>query len=114
MPMPLEARPPSPRATPASPRTPIARGEGRRHTPTSECIAAPHPAPLPAKAGKGDWAALVATGEPDPNGPIWQESAFRKDVWAKAAENEPLPDGPAIVSKKRWLAERDGLAGRNP
>lgn len=24
-----------------------------------------------------------------------------------------LPDGPVILSKKRWLAERDGLAGRN-
>jgi Protein of unknown function (DUF2849) len=43
---------PSPRATPASPRAPIARGEGRGegqpHTLTSECMAAPHPNPLPA------------------------------------------------------------------
>ena len=51
------ARSPSPRATPTSPRTPSARGEGRgegrRHTPTSESGAAPHPGPLPASGERG-------------------------------------------------------------
>ena len=31
----------------------------------------------------------------------------------RVADTEPLPDAPAIVSKKRWLAERDGLAARS-
>jgi len=51
-------RAPSPRATPASPQTPSARGEGRGegqpHTPTSESGAAPHPNPLPA-SGEREW-----------------------------------------------------------
>jgi isoleucyl-tRNA synthetase len=49
---PIGARSPSPRATPTSPQTPSARGEGwgegQRHTPTSAPLAAPHPNPLPA------------------------------------------------------------------
>jgi hypothetical protein len=48
---------PSPRATPASPRTPSARAEGRgeeqRHTPTPASMAAPHPSPLPASGERG-------------------------------------------------------------
>src|SRR5262245_35669482 len=43
--------PPSPRATPTSPRPPTARGEGwgggQRHTLRAEIVAAPHPDPLP-------------------------------------------------------------------
>jgi bifunctional non-homologous end joining protein LigD len=42
----------SPHATPTSRRSPTARGEGRgegqRHTPSAESVAAPHPSPLPA------------------------------------------------------------------
>jgi hypothetical protein len=49
---------PSPRATPTSHRAPTARGEGRGerqpHTPASALVAAPHPSPLPARAGRGD------------------------------------------------------------
>src|SRR5262245_3821827 len=48
---------PSPRASPTSPHTPSARGEGRGegqpHTPTSEPVAAPHPNPLPASGERG-------------------------------------------------------------
>jgi phosphoadenosine phosphosulfate reductase len=55
----------------------------------------------------------VAGGEPHPEGPIWRANAFHTDAWAKAAEGEPLPDAPVVLSKTRWLAERDGLAGRN-
>ena len=43
---------PSPRATPTSPQTPSARGEGwgegQPHAPTSAAVAVPHPDPLPA------------------------------------------------------------------
>jgi uncharacterized protein (DUF934 family) len=53
------------------------------------------------------------TGEPDSGGLIWRGSAFHTDAWAKAADGEPLPDTPVILSKERWLADRDRLAGRN-
>jgi uncharacterized protein (DUF934 family) len=51
-------------------------------------------------------------GEPDPDGPIWKDNAFHKDAWAKAPDDAPLTDAPVILSKRRWLAERDGLASR--
>jgi uncharacterized protein (DUF934 family) len=44
---------------------------------------------------------------------IWQGSSFQRDTWAKAVDDEPLPEIPVILSKKRWLVERDTLAGRN-
>jgi 5-oxoprolinase (ATP-hydrolysing) len=54
---PVFAGTPSPRATPTSPETPTARGEGRGegqpHTPSSEPLAAPHPSPLPASGERG-------------------------------------------------------------
>jgi uncharacterized protein (DUF934 family) len=71
------------------------------------------PAPQPADAGRGTPYAPVARGEPDPDGPIWRGAAFHTDGWAKAADDEPLPDSPVILSKTRWLAEREALAGRN-
>jgi uncharacterized protein (DUF934 family) len=49
----------------------------------------------------------------DPAGTIWRDGAFRGDAWVHAVDGEPLPDSPVIVRKKRWLAERDSLAGRN-
>jgi protein ImuB len=53
----VRARPPSPRASPAAPQTPIARGEGRDegqgHTLASAFAAAPHPNPLPASGERG-------------------------------------------------------------
>jgi len=76
-------------------------------------VAAPHPNPLPADAGRGDTPTPVASGERDPDGPIWRGAAFYTDAWAKPADGEPLPDSPVILSKKRWLAERDRLTGRN-
>jgi uncharacterized protein (DUF934 family) len=44
---------------------------------------------------------------------IWQGGAFHKDTWLAAVEGEPLPSTPVMVSKKRWLAERSALTGRN-
>jgi uncharacterized protein (DUF934 family) len=63
--------------------------------------------------GEGDPVAFAASGEVNPEGPIWRGSAFHADAWVKAAESEPLPDAPAILSKTRWLARRDALAGRH-
>lgn len=54
-----------------------------------------------------------SVGEPDPEGAIWQDGAFRHDTWAKADATSALPAGAVIVPKKRWLAERDQLASRN-
>jgi uncharacterized protein (DUF934 family) len=55
----------------------------------------------------------VASGEHRPDGPIWRGTAFCTDAWVQPADADPLPDAPVILSKTRWLAERDGLAGRN-
>jgi uncharacterized protein (DUF934 family) len=108
---------PSPRATPSAQQSPSARGEGRGegqpHTPTSAPDPAPHPSPLPAEAGRGNPRAAATTGEPDPDGPVWRGTAFHTDAWTKHTDDEPLPDAPVILSKTRWLAERDRLAGRN-
>lgn len=52
-------------------------------------------------------------GEPDPAGTIWRAGAFRRDTWTKVDDASVLPDGAVILPKKRWLAERDHLAGRN-
>jgi phosphoadenosine phosphosulfate reductase len=37
---------------------------------------------------------------------------FRRDTWVRLADGKPLPNAPVIVSKTRWLAERDALAAR--
>ena len=45
--------------------------------------------------------------------PIWKAAAFHRDAWLSATDGAPLPDGPVILFKKRWLAERQQLANRN-
>ena len=35
-----------------------------------------------------------------------------RNAWVRAEDGEAVPDAPAIVSRKRWLAERDQLAER--
>jgi uncharacterized protein (DUF934 family) len=47
------------------------------------------------------------------NGTIWRDGAFRRDAWVRVVDGEPLPDAPAILPKKRWLAEREALTSRN-
>ena len=96
----------------ASPSPRSSRGEG-------------HGAAVPPAQGEGQPLAptIVATRNAlalarvcdarDPEGAIWRDGAFRRDAWVRAVEGEALPDAPAIVSRKRWLAERDALAGRN-
>jgi uncharacterized protein (DUF934 family) len=117
--------------SPPSPRTSRGegRGEGRPYTP--EQASAPHPNPLPT----AEWGAEThaTPGAPGPSpfaapaahrparvsdardaaGAIWQDGAFRRDAWVRAVDGKALPDAPAIVGKRRWLAERDALAGRN-
>lgn len=43
---------------------------------------------------------------------IWRDGAFHGDTWVKLENEGPLPDAPVIVSKKRWLAQRDQLLNR--
>jgi uncharacterized protein (DUF934 family) len=45
-------------------------------------------------------------------GTIWKNGAFRRDVWLRALDSCDLGEGPVIVSKARWLADRDQLASR--
>lgn len=57
--------------------------------------------------------AVLGIAASDPEGPIWQDGAFRRDAWAKPGAEAALPDGPVILPKGRWLAERGQLAARN-
>jgi uncharacterized protein (DUF934 family) len=86
------------------------RGEGQPKAP-AERVSAAHPNPLATEVGRGDRVAPAATGEPNPNGPIWRGGAFHKDAWVAAPESEPLPEVPVIFAKPQWLARRDRLAG---
>jgi uncharacterized protein (DUF934 family) len=52
-------------------------------------------------------------GDADPAGLVWRDGAFRRDAWVKAEADGALPDGPVILSKKRWLDERERLGHRN-
>jgi len=45
--------------------------------------------------------------------PLIKDGAISVDPWATVADDEDLPEGPAVVSLKRWLAERGSLEGRN-
>jgi uncharacterized protein (DUF934 family) len=104
---PLDARSPSTRLRGEG------RGEGQPLARTSAIATAPHPNPLPADAGRGDLSAPAAAGAPDPDGLVWRGTAFHTDAWARAVEGEPVADSPVVLSKTRWLAERDALVGRN-
>ena len=66
-----------------------------------------------APVGEINLARSLLEDVPDPNGAIWKDGAFRHDTWARAEADAALPDGPVILSKKRWLAERGQLAHRN-
>jgi len=76
------------------------RGEGQPHTPAQ--APAPHPSPLPVE----EWGEGI-------DGPIWKDGAFHHDTWVSVADGEALPEAPAILPKKRWLAERDTLGQRD-
>lgn len=52
-------------------------------------------------------------GTPDADGLVWQAGAFRTDTWTHAGDDAALSDLPSTVSRKRWLAERATLIGRN-
>ncbi len=67
---------------------------------------------LPREGGRGN---AVAAGAHDPAKPIWRDGAFHADAWQAMPEDGALPDRPTpiILPKKRWLAERGDLDGRN-
>jgi uncharacterized protein (DUF934 family) len=44
---------------------------------------------------------------------IFKDNGFVEDEWTVAADEVPLPAGRAVVSKARFLAERETLATRN-
>jgi phosphoadenosine phosphosulfate reductase len=48
----------------------------------------------------------------DVAGAIWRNGTFHRDTWAHVADDAPVPDAPVVLSRKRWLAERDALARR--
>jgi uncharacterized protein (DUF934 family) len=52
-------------------------------------------------------------GKVDPNGTVWSAGAFRQNGWSRVADSDALPESSVLISKKRWLAEREALASRN-
>ena len=44
---------------------------------------------------------------------LYKNGAFVADTWRFPAADEPVGDGPVVVGKVRFLAERDALVGRN-
>jgi uncharacterized protein (DUF934 family) len=75
------------------------RGGGN---PDGQCSAIPPSLSLPHEGG----------GDADPDSLVWRDGAFRRDGWVMAEADGALPDGRVILSKKRWLAEREHLALR--
>jgi uncharacterized protein (DUF934 family) len=45
--------------------------------------------------------------------PIFKGDGFVEDEWTVAADETPLPAGGAVVSKARFIAEREALTARN-
>jgi uncharacterized protein (DUF934 family) len=45
--------------------------------------------------------------------PIFKGDGFVEDEWTVAADETPLPAGGAVVSKARFVAEREALTARN-
>lgn len=45
--------------------------------------------------------------------PLIRNGALAENVFAEVADGAPLPEGPALVSLKRFLAERETLVARN-
>jgi uncharacterized protein (DUF934 family) len=45
--------------------------------------------------------------------PTFKAHGFVRDDWTLVADDAPLPAGHAVVSKTRFIAEHDTLAGRN-
>jgi uncharacterized protein (DUF934 family) len=100
--------PPLDQTSSPAPRASSPWGEGTRAAPDT-----PDPAPLNGEPTPAASPPARVSDARDPAGAVWQDGAFRRDAWVRAADGEPLPDAPAILPKKRWLAERDTLAGRN-
>jgi uncharacterized protein (DUF934 family) len=48
-------------------------------------------------------------GPPDLAGSIWRDGTFHRDVWTRITDTEAVPDTPAAISTKRWLADRKRL-----
>jgi uncharacterized protein (DUF934 family) len=44
---------------------------------------------------------------------VFKDQAFINDEWTSVADDAPLPSGAAVVSKGRFIAERDTLIARN-
>lgn len=51
-------------------------------------------------------------GPADLEGPVWHDNGFHQDAWTTPADAEAVADAPAIISKARWLAERESLIER--
>jgi 5-oxoprolinase (ATP-hydrolysing) len=108
---------PSPHASPTSPQTPSAWGEGRcegqPHTPTSAQVAAPHPNPLPVKNGERQLARFYS-GRAWHEAPVIRREALRigQRLAGPALVIEPHQ---TVVVEPGWsleVSQRDDLVLR--
>jgi len=44
---------------------------------------------------------------------LWKNGRFEADSFVAVADDAPLPDGPVLVSLKRFVAEREAFLARN-
>jgi uncharacterized protein (DUF934 family) len=51
-------------------------------------------------------------GDDDVPGTIWRDGAFHPNAWVASKDGEAIPDAAVVLSRKRWLAEREALARR--
>ncbi|MBC6440769.1 MAG: DUF934 domain-containing protein [Rhodospirillales bacterium] len=45
--------------------------------------------------------------------PLIKDGAFSSDPWVRVDDRQALPDGPVVITLRRWLAERGALEARN-
>jgi uncharacterized protein (DUF934 family) len=79
-------------------------------------IAEPQPSGLPPSLTpphKGEGNPRDTRDTQDAGGTVWQNGDFYRNTWMRIGDDAPLSDAPTIVSKKRWLAEREAHASRN-
>ncbi len=55
---------------------------------------------------------LEVKGARDAGGSIWHDGSFHRDAWVRPVADAPLPDAPVLLTKARWLAQREALLGR--
>lgn len=57
--------------------------------------------------------AAAGTGIAVEKNTIWRNGVFAADAWTRVSDDAPAVEGPLLVSKRRWISDRDNLIARN-